>query len=87
MPGHRQRARALGGAAATCFRDPGTRPHHRTRRLRSPWLFNQIRQQLRGEAVTLPTGRDVWAYIRALWDSQAGLDRPEKSQSERSKKL
>ena len=39
--------------------------------IRSPWLFNQIRQQLRGEAVTLPTGRDVWAYIRALWDSQA----------------
>jgi tRNA-dihydrouridine synthase B len=55
--------------------------------IRSPWLFNQIRQQLRGEAVTLPTGRDVWAYIRALWDSQAGLDRPEKSQCERMKKF
>ena len=27
--------------------------------IRSPWLFNQIRQQLRGEAVTQPTGRDV----------------------------
>ena len=46
--------------------------------IRSPWLFNQIRQQLRGEAVTLPTGRDVAAYIRALWDSQAMLDKPEK---------
>jgi tRNA-dihydrouridine synthase len=55
--------------------------------IRSPWLFGQIRQQLRGEAVTLPTGRDVWAYIRALWDSQAGLDRPEKSQCERMKKF
>jgi tRNA-dihydrouridine synthase len=55
--------------------------------IRSPWLLNQIRQQLRGEAVTLPTGRDVWAYIRALWDSQAGLDRPEKSQCERMKKF
>lgn len=55
--------------------------------IRSPWLFTQIRQQLRGEAVTLPTGRDVWAYIRALWDSRACLDRPEKAQCERMKKF
>ena len=55
--------------------------------IRSPWLFNQIRQQLRGEAVTLPTGREVWDYIRALWDSQAGLDKPEKVQCERMKKF
>jgi tRNA-dihydrouridine synthase B len=55
--------------------------------IRNPWLFNQIRQQLRGETVTLPTGRDVNAYIRALWDSQAGLDRPEHKQCERMKKF
>jgi tRNA-dihydrouridine synthase B len=55
--------------------------------IRSPWLFTQIRQHLRGEAVTLPTGRDVWAYIRALWASQASPDRPEKSQCERMKKF
>jgi tRNA-dihydrouridine synthase B len=55
--------------------------------IRSPWLFNQIRQQLRGEAVTLPTGRDVWAYIRALWASQAWGDRPEQVQCERMKKF
>jgi len=55
--------------------------------IRSPWLFAQIRQHLRGEAVTFPTGRDVWAYIRALWDSQASPDRPEKSQCERMKKF
>jgi tRNA-dihydrouridine synthase len=55
--------------------------------IRSPWLFAQIRQHLRGEAVTLPTGRDVWGYIRALWDSQATPDRPEKSQCERLKKF
>lgn len=55
--------------------------------IRSPWLFNQIRQALRGEPVTLPTGREVWTYIRALWDSQAGVDRPEKSQCERMKKF
>lgn len=55
--------------------------------IRSPWLFPQIRQQLRGEPVTLPTGRDVWAYIRELWDSQAGLDRPERVQCQRMKKF
>lgn len=55
--------------------------------IRSPWLFNQIRQELRGEPVTLPTGREVWEYIRALWDSQAGVGRPEKSQCERMKKF
>jgi len=55
--------------------------------IRSPWLFNQIRQQLRGEAVTLPTGREVNEYIRALWDSQAGAGRPEHKQCERMKKF
>ena len=55
--------------------------------IRSPWLFNQIRQQLRGEAVTFPTGRAVWAYIRALWDSHASFDGPEKAQCERMKKF
>jgi len=55
--------------------------------IRSPWLFNQIRQQLRGEAVTLPTGRDVASYVRALWDSQASFDKPEKVQCERMKKF
>jgi tRNA-dihydrouridine synthase len=55
--------------------------------IRSPWLFEQIRQHLRGAAVTLPTGRDVWGYIRALWASQATPDRPEKTQCDRMKKF
>jgi tRNA-dihydrouridine synthase B len=55
--------------------------------IRSPWLFNQIRQHLRGEAVTQPTGRQVAAYIRALWDSQPCADRPEKVRCERMKKF
>jgi tRNA-dihydrouridine synthase B len=55
--------------------------------IRSPWLFAQIRQHLRGDAVTLPTGRDVWGYIRALWNSQATPDRPEKTQCDRMKKF
>jgi len=55
--------------------------------IRSPWLFDQIRQQLRGEPVTFPIGRDVLDYIRALWESQASFDAPEKVQCERMKKF
>ena len=55
--------------------------------IRSPWLFNQIRQQLRGEVVTQPTGHQVWTYIRALWASQARLDTPERVQCARMKKF
>jgi tRNA-dihydrouridine synthase B len=55
--------------------------------IRSPWLFNQIRQRWRDEPVTLPTGRDVLAYIEALWESQASFDAPEKIQCERMKKF
>jgi len=55
--------------------------------IRSPWLFNQIRQRLRGEPVMDPTGRDVLAYIEALWESQASFDAPERIQCERMKKF
>ena len=55
--------------------------------IRSPWLFNQIRQRLRGEPVTFPAGRQVLDYITALWESQASFDAPEKVQCERMKKF
>lgn len=55
--------------------------------IRSPWLFAQIRQQLRGETVTLPTGRDVLGYIRALWASQHVAGRPEQVHCDRMKKF
>jgi tRNA-dihydrouridine synthase B len=55
--------------------------------IRSPWLFPQIRQQLRGETVTYPTGHEVLAYIQALWESQASFDAAEKLQCERMKKF
>jgi tRNA-dihydrouridine synthase B len=55
--------------------------------IRSPWLFPQIRQQLRGEAITYPTGHEVLAYIQALWESQASFDAAEKMQCERMKKF
>ena len=55
--------------------------------IRSPWLFDQIRQRQRGESVTCPSGRDVIDYIQALWESQANFDAPEKTQVERMKKF
>lgn len=35
--------------------------------IRNPWVFEQIRQQQRGEQPFVPTGRDVLAYVRALY--------------------
>lgn len=55
--------------------------------IRSPWLFDQIRQQRRGEPVTLPRGRDVLGYVRALWASEADPAKPEQSQCDRMKKF
>ncbi len=37
--------------------------------IRNPWLFRQIREQRRGAPIFRPTGRDVLAYVRALWDA------------------
>jgi tRNA-dihydrouridine synthase B len=55
--------------------------------IRSPWLFNQIRQRLRGEPETQPTGRDVARYIRQLWDTQASFATAEKTHCDRMKKF
>ena len=38
--------------------------------IRNPWLFDQIRAQLRGEKNRLPSGRDVLGYVRELWDAE-----------------
>ncbi|MFA6560370.1 MAG: tRNA-dihydrouridine synthase family protein [Verrucomicrobiia bacterium] len=37
--------------------------------VRNPWLFQQIRQHLRGKPVFQPRGRDVLAYVRALYEA------------------
>ena len=55
--------------------------------IRNPWLFNQIRQRLTGGNVTLPTGRQVAAYIRELWETQAVAGRPETVHCSRMKKF
>ncbi len=37
--------------------------------VRNPWLFEQIRQQQRGEPLTVPSGRQVLQYVRALYEA------------------
>ncbi|MCX6894049.1 MAG: tRNA-dihydrouridine synthase family protein [Verrucomicrobia bacterium] len=55
--------------------------------IRNPWLFDQIRAAQRGEPATLPTGRDVLAYIRVLWETQITPGVKESSQVMRMKKF
>ena len=55
--------------------------------IRNPWIFNQIRAQLRGENVKLPVGRDLLAYIRELWENEITPGVKESSQVQRMKKF
>ena len=55
--------------------------------IRNPWLFGQIRQRQRGEPATLPTGREVLAYIHELWEAEVTADVPETAQVQRLKKF
>jgi tRNA-dihydrouridine synthase len=55
--------------------------------IRNPWLFDQIRAQLRGEEIKLPSGRDVLAYIRELWESEITPSLQETTQVQRMKKF
>ena len=55
--------------------------------IRNPWLFDQIRAQLRGEKIKLPGGRDVLAYIHELWDNEITPGVRESAQVQRMKKF
>jgi tRNA-dihydrouridine synthase B len=55
--------------------------------IRHPWLFDQIRNELRGTKIKLPTGRDVLNYIRELWDNEITPDVKESAQVMRVKKF
>lgn len=55
--------------------------------IRNPWLFDQIRAELRGEQVKLPTGRDLLAYIHELWDNEITPGVKESAQVQRMKKF
>jgi tRNA-dihydrouridine synthase len=54
--------------------------------IRNPWMFGQIRQQLRGAEVSVPCGRDVLDYIRALYDAVCSPDVSERAQVHKMKK-
>jgi tRNA-dihydrouridine synthase len=55
--------------------------------IRNPWLFDQIRQRRRGDPARLPTGRDVLAYVRELWETQAAPAAGESTRVQRLKKF
>jgi tRNA-dihydrouridine synthase len=55
--------------------------------IRNPWLFNQIRAQLRGGIFKLPTGCEVLNYIHELWDNEITPGVRESAQVQRMKKF
>lgn len=54
--------------------------------IRNPWIFEQIRQFLRGENPRLPTGREVLEYIHRLFSTVTSPLSPEEAQVQRVKK-
>lgn len=54
--------------------------------IRNPWLFRQIREHRRGEQIFRPTGRDVLAYVRELWEAVADGGTRESAQVQSMKK-
>jgi tRNA-dihydrouridine synthase B len=54
--------------------------------VRNPWIFSQIREHLAGKSVTLPTGRDVLAYVRDLYHTVCTPDVPDPKQVQKIKK-
>jgi tRNA-dihydrouridine synthase len=45
----------------------------------NPWIFNQIRQALRGEAIALVPLVEVRQYIDRLWQTPTATNMPERS--------
>ncbi|MEO5753990.1 MAG: tRNA-dihydrouridine synthase family protein [Chthoniobacterales bacterium] len=54
--------------------------------IRNPWLFRQIREQRRGDPIFRPTGRDVLAYVHALYEAVSTPEIRESSQVNHMKK-
>jgi len=54
--------------------------------IRNPWLFHQIRQHFRGEALFVPRGHDVLEYVRELYDAVCSPDVKESAQVQKMKK-
>src|SRR5581483_4437961 len=54
--------------------------------IRNPWIFHQFRQHQRGEALFLPRGYDVLAYVQALYEAVCSPDVREAAQVQKMKK-
>jgi nifR3 family TIM-barrel protein len=54
--------------------------------IRNPWLFRQIREHQRGEALYMPRGMDVLAYVRALYEAVCSPAARESAQVQKMKK-
>jgi tRNA-dihydrouridine synthase B len=54
--------------------------------IRNPWIFEQIRQRRRGEVPFEPRGRDVLAYIQALYEIRYRPEFRESSHVQQMKK-
>ena len=55
--------------------------------IRNPWLFDQIRAELRGDKIKLPTGHDLLSYIHELWENEITPGVRESAQVQRMKKF
>lgn len=54
--------------------------------IRNPWIFDQIRQALRGESARPPAGRDVLAYLEGLLEATRMPGMGERAHIQRVKK-
>jgi nifR3 family TIM-barrel protein len=54
--------------------------------IRNPWMFSQIRQRQSGTGITLPTGQEVLAYVRDLYEAVCSPEVREASQVQKMKK-
>jgi nifR3 family TIM-barrel protein len=54
--------------------------------IRNPWLFTQIRQYQSGSPLSVPSGRDVLAYVQALYDAVCSPNVRESAQVQKMKK-
>jgi tRNA-dihydrouridine synthase len=54
--------------------------------IRNPWLFRQIRERQRGEAIFIPLGTDVLAYVHALYEAVCSPAARESAQVQKMKK-
>ncbi|HEY5792367.1 MAG TPA: tRNA-dihydrouridine synthase family protein [Chthoniobacterales bacterium] len=54
--------------------------------VRNPWIFDQIRRRLAGKPPALPAGRDVLAYLHALYEATSPPQAVEIQQVQKMKK-